>query len=345
MNFNKRKMMRCADVVFWVIIIANAIMKFRALLIEGNVGFEGLNTEVMKYFEMKNYFTLMCSLGLMFLFLIVMSQLNLFYLTIPYIGIKIAYRKFNKERLDKIDFKNDHYYREIISEYSPAVLSYIDDFKLEEKDVVATVMSLELKGKIKIEDKIKVINNEEEDLEENEKYVLYHIKKDKLKNMNGMDFEESVIRDCKKDGVLEEKSDIKKKIIKNIIIGVFINILIISSIAFFMNDIVDKVLGDNVLSIMAIMLIVFLGVMLFPFVITVYTISYLSMNVSKPYVRNRRGKEINTKLEGLKKYIKEYSLLDEKKYDDLNMWEDYLIYSVMFGQNDTIVKEIMKKSE
>lgn len=109
MNFNKRKMMRCADVVFWVIIIANAIMKFRALLIEGNVGFEGLNTEVMKYFEMKNYFTLMCSLGLMFLFLIVMSQLNLFYLTIPYIGIKIAYRKFNKERLDKIDFKNDHY--------------------------------------------------------------------------------------------------------------------------------------------------------------------------------------------------------------------------------------------
>ena len=62
-----------------------------------------------------------------------------------------------------------------------------------------------------------------------------------------------------------------------------------------------------------------------------------------PYIRNKKSKDINEKLEGLKNYIKDYSLLDEKTSDDITVWEDYLIYSVMFGQNKEVVKEIMEK--
>ena len=42
--------------------------------------------------------------------------------------IKWGLMNWNKHKLEKIDFKNDSYYREIIKKYSPGVLSYIDNF-------------------------------------------------------------------------------------------------------------------------------------------------------------------------------------------------------------------------
>lgn len=342
MILNKKRLIRCMDIIFWTIIITRVIIEFRTALSKGSVSFDGLTAETMEYFGTKEYLTLACSAVLMFLFYVVIAQLKLFYLTIPYIGVKIAYKKFSKERLDKTDSKSEHYYREIISQYSPAVLSYIDDFKLEDKDIVTTVMALELKGKIKIENEISVIDNNEDDLEENEKYIFDHIKNKQLKNINAIDFQSSVMRDCKKNGFLEEKNDIKRKIVRNIVILVFIYILIKSGIGF---SIIDK-LPENefiVLLIMAGMLIGFLAMIILPFVAMVYIFSYLSMNAVNPYKRSKNGKQINLKLKGLKNYIKDYSLLDEKKYSDLLMWEDYLIYSVMFGQNDKVVKEIMEK--
>ena len=82
-------------------------------------------------------------------------------------------------------------------------------------------------------------------------------------------------------------------------------------------------------------------------VLPIWTIIYIYIYYNKhkenPYIRNKKSKEINIKLEGLKKYIKDYSLLNEKTSDDITVWEDYLIYSVMFGQNGEVVNEIMSK--
>ena len=61
-----------------------------------------------------------------------------------------------------------------------------------------------------------------------------------------------------------------------------------------------------------------------------------------PYERTARGEELNKKIEGLKNYIRDYSLLSEKNAYTISLWEDYLIYSVVFGQNDVIVKEFEK---
>ena len=52
---------------------------------------------------------------------------------------------------------------------------------------------------------------------------------------------------------------------------------------------------------------------------------------------------INEKLEGLKNYLKDYSSIDEMDENGLALWEDYLIYSVIFNQNDTVVKNISDK--
>lgn len=58
--------------------------------------------------------------------------------------------------------------------------------------------------------------------------------------------------------------------------------------------------------------------------------------------RTSKGRELNLKLEGLKEYLKDYSLLDEREVKEIELWEDYLIYSVMFGQNKNIVEEFDK---
>ena len=66
---------------------------------------------------------------------------------------------------------------------------------------------------------------------------------------------------------------------------------------------------------------------------------------NKFYKRTQKGKELNQKLEGLKHYLKDYSLLSEREAKEIELWEDYLIYSVMFGQNKKVIEEYEKYIE
>ena len=61
--------------------------------------------------------------------------------------------------------------------------------------------------------------------------------------------------------------------------------------------------------------------------------------------RTENAKELNKKLEGLKAYLNNYSTLDAKEAKNLSLWEDYLIYSVIFRQNMRILKEYKKYYE
>ena len=71
------------------------------------------------------------------------------------------------------------------------------------------------------------------------------------------------------------------------------------------------------------------------------TFVYYIMQINS-YRRTEKGEELNKKLEGLKQYIKDYSLLKDKDKDALTIWEEYLIYSVIFSINETnIIQEIL----
>lgn len=72
------------------------------------------------------------------------------------------------------------------------------------------------------------------------------------------------------------------------------------------------------------------------------------MDIVNPYVRSKSGEEINHKLEGLKNYIKDFSVMNERDKKEITIWEDYLIYSVLFGINTKItnhILEIIKKGK
>ena len=51
-------------------------------------------------------------------------------------------------------------------------------------------------------------------------------------------------------------------------------------------------------------------------------------------------KRIEEKIEGLKNYIKDFSILDEREQQELMIWDEYLIYSVLFNQNQKIVDDL-----
>ena len=337
----KKKMIRGIDLIFWSFIIIRTIMDMIHGIEIGDINLDAINT--VESLGIKEYASICFFMLFVFSFYIVVSLLKSFYLTILYIGVRIAYKKYNKERLDKIDFKNNSYYRDIISKYSPAVLSYIDDFKLEEKDIVATLMSLELKQKLTIKDGIKIINDSEENLDENEKYIFKKLKNNTLKNINMLEFEEKVIKDCLDYNLLEEKKDINKKIIKKVFFSVCIYILIVAgffNFPTFYNNIPNK---NIAILFLPVMFILFFIMIILPFSTIVYIKSYYRMNKQNPYIRNKKARNINKKLEGLRKYVKDFSQLSKSQYNEIVLWEDYLIYSVILGQNSKIVKEIMKK--
>ena len=204
-------------------------------------------------------------------------------------------------------------------------------------------MSLELKQKLTIKDGIKIINDNEENLDKNEKYIFKKLKSNILKNINMLEFEEKVKQDCLDYNLLEENKDIKKNIIKKLIFYVFVYILIVvsfSNFPDFFNSIPNKTIA---MLLLPVILILFFIMIIFPFATIIYLGKYYRLNKQNPYIRNKQARNINKKLEGLRKYVKDFSQLSESQYNEIVLWEDYLIYSVILGQNSKIVKEIMKK--
>lgn len=58
------------------------------------------------------------------------------------------------------------------------------------------------------------------------------------------------------------------------------------------------------------------------------------------YYLSEKGLEESQKWQGLKKYLEDYSLLNEKRTRDLGLWEQFLVYATAFGISDKVIEEI-----
>lgn len=57
------------------------------------------------------------------------------------------------------------------------------------------------------------------------------------------------------------------------------------------------------------------------------------------------GKDIYEKLSGLKKFLLDFSNMEERERASIVLWEDYLIYSVLFGINKKVMDEYKEMIE
>ena len=265
------------------------------------------------------------------------------------VGRRLA--KFKKEidRLSYSDLKNKkEYYRDFLQNYSPAVLSYIDDFDVGERDIIATVLNLELKGKVKIQDdRIEIVSDEDASLEYNEKYILRAIKNNSFNPKNMInDFKSVVVSDVNSYGLLCEKKVRRKGILKSLVKGTVIAIMAIllyGCCLYLFEDVLD--LDDTFVGILFAIpcFLVFATIFLYPTATISYSFfAYLQTFKETEMYRTDKAEKINENIEGLKNFLKDFSLLAEREREEIELWDRYLIYSVMFGQNKEIVRDFEK---
>ena len=277
-----------------------------------------------------------------------------FKLVFIFAAFKIASKHVMKDKQSKADFgKHKDYYRDINKQYSPAVMSFIDDFQLGYKDVVATLLYLLNRKYIEIVDsQIKMINNDFSVLHPTGLYLMQN-----LDNCNMDKFRETAINAAKEHGLIEQRLFTKEAIKKRIVIGVALTAVAIGLfvalikfnvpiIAFFnkYNSQEPFTVFSGFISFFCMMgiIITFVAPFIFPVCYIIYLILYAFLSAKKPYHRTAKGNELNHQLEGLKNYLKEFSVLHKKDAAEVELWDDYLIYSVMFGHNKNIIDEFSK---
>lgn len=84
----------------------------------------------------------------------------------------IIKKLIRRTSLTETDFaKTKDYFRDILYKYSVIELNYVDDFQINlKKEIIATLLNLELKGKIKLNyNEIEIISNNDDNLKLTEK--------------------------------------------------------------------------------------------------------------------------------------------------------------------------------
>ena len=328
---NKKNIIRLIHIVYWTIILISAVRGAFFELIED------MPIEQIALVEKE-------VILLLFVMMLIVSMLKYFYLTVVYLGGIIAVKVFYKSKLDITDKKTDSYFRDLLSNNTIGTLGYIRDLKINENDLAATIMSLELKGKIKIEKNIEVVDASVDNLDKSEVYVLEKIKNNESKKINLDKYEKEVINDCIEKDLLIAKKDysIKKNIIKFVIFYAIVNVL------FNILPYISKPLFGTELNIGSIIILILLVVMFFILIISpiafIYSECVKFMLLAKnPYIRSRKAKEINEKLSGLENYLRDFSMIKSRDKEEIKLWKEYLIYSVIFGMNNDIRDEILQK--
>ena len=57
-------------------------------------------------------------------------------------------------------------------------------------------------------------------------------------------------------------------------------------------------------------------------------------------VLTQKGIDSKEKWKGLKKYMEDFSLLNEKEVPAIEVWEKYLVYATVFGISDKVLKQL-----
>lgn len=272
-----------------------------------------------------------------FFVMLLLSVFEYYYVSIAYLIIKLIVFNY-KYNLDKSDLIKDKiYYRDKVEKYSPAVLSYIDNYAIGEHTLVATIIYLELKGLVTSEGNLQVTNLNPTDLDKNSSYVYNLIKFNNIDCFIEKDFNELVIEDCFNYKLIENKFNFfrnsnTKKLDSYTYIGAFIFFIMFPLTFIVNNDIVEDLI-DHLYNIY--------------FILVVFFIFFYNYKKDKGkslgffYKRSGSAIELNIKLDGLNRFLKDFSNLDDRTNEELILWEEYLIYSVLFNHNKNVINHYL----
>ena len=271
-------------------------------------------------------------------YLLIFNILILIITPMYYIIYNIREKRKTKNEEEKIIIKNIDfkYYRDIIEKYSPATLSFILDGMEFDKDLAASIIYLINKGylELKQDNKITRTDKDNSGLSKDLKIICnsdvnHLLAYRRLKNKNIKEQQEAYIasqtnrqwmeqveKEAEEDGLVIERKKYK--------ITSILSILCIIETVY---TLTIENYGLFFFSIFLFFLLVFLK---------------MSAYDKNKWVKTQKGYELYSKIVGLKNYIKDFSTLSEKELKEIEIWEDYLIYAIIFNNTSKLNKDALE---
>lgn len=242
------------------------------------------------------------------------------------------------------------YIRDVGVDYSPAVLSYLMNNKIEQnKDLSATLLNLCAKNILKIEktedNKIKIIdlkNKQEVDkLKEDEKFA-YRMFYSRTFSM-GM-----WARKVEKE---YQKYKFSKKNNSVLFNYIFILYAIVFIVLWFYGLLTGNatIVGEGIFGTVEIVTLVFFATWEAALIYGMRELyKYINYKDDEPEFKGiytKKGAEEYSKWKKFENFMESYSLIDDKSYDSVAVWGKYLAYSIALGINKKCDKELYKQIE
>ena len=262
---------------------------------------------------------------------------------IGYIVIRCGINIYNKM---KVTLSKDEgiYIRDMEVEYSPAVLSYLQNQKIEKKkDLVSCVLNLCAKGFLKIEKKEEnhyklepLSNKNSEILKKDEKYLYDRICKKEKINMN------TWIRYVREE--FESYHFIKETKIRlsTVFLFLYIGILIIGAIYAAISG--NNQISDEMFNMIFVpFFVAFELTILEPLIREV--LRYLRKGEYLDGTYTIKGAKEMKQWDKYKKFLEDYTLLKDKPLESVTVLENHLAYATVLNVNTSYTKSFIEQLE
>ena len=255
----------------------------------------------------------------------------------------------------KIKSSNNLYCREVNTDYSPSIVSYLYNQKIEpEKDLISDILNLYARKIIDIkqvenQEDILFLNEEnfEGEILDNDKYIIDTIVLHKSK-FNYQEWLDKIIKVYRekvnvKNEKEEEDKDFEEGFLDRIEGGshfdlwAVLAILALIPFAIILALIVEYV-GIKLIIYFA--TIIFLIIILIPVVLTIKSAKKRDENLDMHLTED--AKEELKKWIRFENYIKSYTLLKERKTEEIEIFEQYIPYAMVLNINKKYKEEILK---
>ena len=276
---------------------------------------EAVNDKILSFYNIYVVYLMACSLAL-----IVDCPIAI-----------ILDRYIENKKIKKLESENDcekfDYYRELVEDIPPAMLGYIYDSKINVEDLIsATLINLQNKNKIEMEDN-KIVNiKNNENLTDHERYLIYTLtskRKIEIKELHHQ-FIKKVRSDIVKDKLGEER---KQDVINILgIIGTMSGWLFLSQLI-----LITCLAG-----------LTSLGTMVFFSYMICFVPIIINDKISelfRPIIRSKKAIEIKIKLDGLNKYLTDFTNINNKEIETIKMYDEYILYATIFDIKGKLDKE------
>lgn len=361
-----RKVLRKSNIKIYLIyyLIIEALTKFGTVRFLGTFLFSFIET-AFKYPSLDRFITLLLVSALVLILYILIFIM----MTLPVTVFLLARKSVDIEK----ELKNKKYtsrqkvtyYRDKLNGISPTTISLMHNLEVEEdKDLTATILKLQLNGNIVINgNEIVVVSEDTSKLLPSEEILLEELKTGKLRRSYIEDWKNQAVVEAKAQGYLKEKKSSKVVVRKKIIVA----ILFLISLLYFikcaepvMNSIDEILKMDiseemtffdipahdesgmfiDVLSKIVKLFVSIIGIFGCPILYFIFHVMYKFQK--DELKRTYKGEALTDEILGMKRFLKDFSMLNEADKEALGLWDEFLIYAIVLGENEKIIDDILK---